>query len=251
MQLDDDTVTVRELIVIASGAEVDTATALVGGRPVDLDSPVASSALRPGAAIFAARRGPASVEPAGWAVHVVAGIDAGRTVPFPRRSTPTAVGSSCASAARRLPTSACPAPRCPSITAPSPWRPASSRWPTPARATVRSCAGGASAPTRRPSTSVSRCGAVRSGRADGAGRAAARPRACRRRAAGRRPERAGTLLPLPRQPGQPSRRPDRRARPAAQAPHRRPRADHDPAAADPGVRHDFASPDNGSTPCSR
>lgn len=82
-QLEADDITIRELAAAALGTSIDAATADVAGRALGIDQAVAASALRPGAELHVLKRSAVAVESDGWAVHLIAGVDAGRVIAFP------------------------------------------------------------------------------------------------------------------------------------------------------------------------
>jgi hypothetical protein len=56
--------------------------ALVGGRPVRLDDALVDARVRPGDEVIVSSHPVVPVAPSGWAVHVLAGVDAGRVLPI-------------------------------------------------------------------------------------------------------------------------------------------------------------------------
>jgi S-DNA-T family DNA segregation ATPase FtsK/SpoIIIE len=101
----DGEVTVGEVVHAASaGAAFHQGTATVGGRRVALDVPFFDAALRPGDELRSSGEVDHDVEPGRWAIHVIAGIDAGRMIPIPASGEHDAVdvtiGRSASMAAR-------------------------------------------------------------------------------------------------------------------------------------------------------
>jgi DNA segregation ATPase FtsK/SpoIIIE-like protein len=67
--------------------------AIIAGRPVRLDESLIEVGVRPGDEVLVATNPAVAVAPSGWAVHVVAGVDAGRTIALQAPAgTPITVG---------------------------------------------------------------------------------------------------------------------------------------------------------------